>query len=127
MKDMKKSDFEALARLQLTVTEMCEFFNCHMDTLNQRCMEWFDVTPAVAAKKFRQDGLVSLRRKIWDKGVNKGDNVMLKMLAENYLGMSSKTEISGNAEKPVVTRIIDDIPRAPTPAAQKQSTKPKKK
>ena len=85
-------DFESLAAMQCTLTEICGFFKISMETLIQRIRDQYAADDFSAKyHEFRAQGKASLRRVMWDKAMN-GDGQTQRWLSRQYLGMSDKVE-----------------------------------
>ena len=86
-------DFESLAAMQCTLTEICGFFKITLETLIQRIRDQYSEEDYSAKyHEFRAQGKASLRRVMWEKAMN-GDGQTQRWLSRQYLGMSDKVEL----------------------------------
>ena len=93
-KIIDKRTFEGLCRIQCTLEDMCAVFECDNKTLENWCKHEYKQSFSEIFSKKRRVGFVSLRRKLFLKGVEDGDSKILIYLADNWLGMSKKIEVS---------------------------------
>lgn len=89
----KKIDQEQLillAKVHCTLVEMAATLDCHVDTIENRIKEYFDMTPGEFIKKYQAAGRASLRKRGYTRALQNDD--MLKFHLKNLVGMSEKTE-----------------------------------
>ena len=94
--------FESLCRMQCTLREIADAFNCSEATIERRVTEKYGCRFVDIFKRKRQGGLISLRQNMF-KMAAKHPNMAI-FLAKNWLGMTDKQEIEhsgniGNAEE----------------------------
>lgn len=78
--------FEKLCGLFCTLEEIAAFFNCSTDSIERNVKRHYRRDFADIWKQKSSLGKISIRRKIYDRGVNQGDSKTLIMLAKNHLG-----------------------------------------
>lgn len=96
IKEIKWDNFDKLCVMQCTKQEIATFFECSDDTINRACKREKHMTFAAYFDQKRQNGKISLRRKMYEMALA-GDRVMLIWLSKNYLGMSEKVEQKSEA------------------------------
>jgi hypothetical protein len=101
---------DKLCSIQCTEEEIAAVMDCSVDTICRAVKEKHGVTFAEYFAGKMNLGRVSLRRKIWDMGVNKGDIKALKLLCSNILGLNERQEFSGDISERITLSYdkIDD-------------------
>jgi len=95
--------FESLCRMQCTLREIADAFNCSEATIERRVTEKYGCRFVDIFKRKRQGGLISLRQNMF-KMAAKHPNMAI-FLAKNWLGMTDKTEITGAEGSPLAISI----------------------
>ena len=95
--------FESLCKMQCTLREIADSFNCCEDTIESRVKEHYNVGFSDIFKRKRQGGLISLRQNMF-KMAAKHPNMAI-FLAKNWLGMTDKTEVTGADGTPLAVQI----------------------
>lgn len=90
-KQIDWDQFDKLCALQCTLNEMALWFECSVDTLQNRVNSTWGMTFSAYYSQKAEKGRVSLRRKMWEMAL-KGDRVMLIWLSKQHLGMTEKVE-----------------------------------
>lgn len=80
-------EVDKLCQIQCTQEEIASFFNCTIDTLNNRCKSENGKTFSEYSREKRECGKCSLRRAQW-KLAQKGNATLLIWLGKNWLGQS---------------------------------------
>lgn len=97
--------FDKLCGLQCTLREIAAWFQCCVDTIENRVKEERGITFSDYFKEKRERGKVSLRRMQWESAEN-GSITMQIFLGKNYLNQSDQGIIEpkdkDNREIPVV-------------------------
>ena len=96
--------FESLCRMQCTLREIADAFNCSERTIERKVQEKYDGLFVEIYKRKRQGGLISLRQNMF-KMAAKHPNMAI-FLAKNWLGMTDKTEITGAEGSPLAVQIV---------------------
>jgi hypothetical protein len=96
-------EFDKLCGLQCTLEEIAGWFNCSVDTIENRVKEVHGVTFSEYYSQKRSSGKISLRRKQYEAAMA-GNTALLIWLGKQYLGQSDKQEqsINHNVDKLVV-------------------------
>ena len=92
-KEISRSTFEGLCKIQCTLNEMCAVFDCDNKTLENWCEREYGKPFKQVFSEKRCKGYVSLRRKMYKKAIKGEDSRMLIFLAKNWLGMSDKQNV----------------------------------
>jgi hypothetical protein len=98
-------ELDKLCKLQCTQEEIAGWFECSIDTIQERIKERYDMTfPQYFAMK-RQGGKVSLRRKQFETAM-KGNPHLLIWLGKQYLGQVDRLDqkIDAGAIKIVIDK-----------------------
>ena len=95
--------FESLCRMQCTLREIADAFNCSEATIERRVTEKYGCRFVDIFKRKRQGGLISLRQNMF-KMAAKHPNMAI-FLAKNWLGMTEKTEVTGAGGTPLAVQI----------------------
>lgn len=106
-KEISRKAFEGLCRIQCTLDEMCAFLECDNKTLEKWCEQEYGMKFREVFAKKRLKGNVSLRRRLYRKGVEEGDTKILIFLAKNWLGMSDKQDVK--VENPLQISSVYDL------------------
>lgn len=83
-KEIKPEQFEGLCRIQCTLSEIADIFNCSEDTVERWCRREYKMRFADAFKRYSAGGKMSLRR-IQFKLAEKSP-AMAIWLGKQYLG-----------------------------------------
>ena len=83
-KDINQGQFEGLCRIQCTLSEIADIFDCSEDTIERWCRRTYKMRFADTFKKFSAGGKMSLRR-IQFKLAEKSP-AMAIWLGKQYLG-----------------------------------------
>lgn len=83
---------DKLLFIQCTQEEIAAFFECSIDTLNNRSKEVNGITFSEYSAQKRQKGRASLRRRQWQL-MEAGNVVMNIWLGKQYLGQAEKQEV----------------------------------
>ena len=83
--DIDQEQLEKLMGIHCTEEEIAGWFECSVDTIERRCVEYFGETFAEAYKKFSGRGKCSLRRAQWTAAQN-GSITMMIWLGKQMLG-----------------------------------------
>ncbi len=81
--DIDWEEFEKLCAIQCTEEEIANWFNCHIDTINNRCKENYDCTFSDIYKKKSVGGKISVRRNQFN--LSKTNSTMAIWLGKQYL------------------------------------------
>lgn len=79
--------FEALCYMQCTEEEICAYYNCSDETLNNWCKSTYKMTFEQAFSQMRKGGHISLRRRSWKRAFEGNSDAVLIFLLKNYLKM----------------------------------------
>jgi hypothetical protein len=82
----------AMCKIQCTQEEIAAIYECTIDTLNNQCKKFFNMTFLEFCKEKREDGKASIRRMQY-KAAEAGNSALLIWLGKNYLDQSDKSEI----------------------------------
>ena len=109
-KEIDKTSFESLLKMQCTLEEIAGFFNdklggCSTDTIERWCERTYKESFADISKKWRSVGKISLRR--YQFKLAEHNASMAIWLGKQYLGQHD--EIKVDADKNVL--IVNDIPK----------------
>lgn len=88
--DMKELD--KLCTLQCTAEEIASWFDCSVDTIENRIKEHSGLGFSEYFAKKRGKGKISLRRKQFETAMS-GNVTMQIFLGKNYLGQADKQEV----------------------------------
>lgn len=103
-KDIPEKELRALLRMNPTLKDVCAFFECSEDTIEQRCWEYGEVD----FKEFRQQNMVHTRLSIIRKAIEKatkGDNTMLIFCLKNLCGWKDRYEAEVDPSKELKSMI----------------------
>lgn len=113
-------DFESLARMQCTLGEICGFFKCSLETLQNRLRNHYDRNDySTIYNDLRAEGMSSLRRAMFEQAL-KGDSQMMRWLSRQYLNMSDKVILSNGNSQPDDNRILEPAERLKLIHGEKQ-------
>lgn len=107
--DIDWDTFEKLCAMQCTQEEIASVFDCHIDTLTNRCKDHYGMTFSEVFAEKRQRGKSSLRRAQWNKAVKDKNTVMQIFLGKQYLGQKDRAEQEFRDVTPLVIA-PDDSP-----------------
>ena len=79
--------FEKLCKMQATKEEIAGWFDCHFDTINNRCKKKYGETFSAINKKKSASGKISLRRAMFKKAISQENTAMQIWLSKQCLGM----------------------------------------
>lgn len=82
-------EFDKLCGLQCSLEEIAGWFNCSIDTIENRVKEVHGVTFSEYFKQKRSTGKISLRRKQYEAAMA-GNTALLIWLGKQYLNQSEK-------------------------------------
>ena len=91
------AQFDKLCEFQCTLNEIAAWFECSIDTIENKVKEAHGVKFSDYYDQKRGRGKVSLRRKQWNVAM-KGDKTMLIWLGKQYLSQSDKIEVEETSE-----------------------------
>jgi hypothetical protein len=89
--EIRWDEFDKLCSLQCTLIEIAGWFNCSIDTIENKVKEAHSVTFSEYYAQKRSGGKVSLRRKQFETAMS-GNPTMLIWLGKQYLAQSDKIE-----------------------------------
>lgn len=115
-KEISKTMFEGLCKIQCTQEEMCDALGVTDKTLNSWCKREYGQGFSEVFRQKRNLGKTSLRRMQWKRA--KEDTGMLIWLGKQYLGQQDKQEKEEDASQ---ITIINNIPREPVKKAAEQN------
>ena len=95
--ELNSKELKKLCRLQCTLVEIADWFNCSEDTVERRVKEEYDITFAEFFKKHSARGKMSLRRKQMQMAL-KGDRTLLIWLGKQYLGQKDRQSLEHSGE-----------------------------
>lgn len=110
-------NFEKLCAIQCTQTEIAEFFDISVDTLDRHLKRIYKENFAEIFKKKSSKGKISLRRKMFETAMN-GNVTMMIWLSKQFLGYTDKidqkndTQISGKENGPSIVITLPDNGRS---------------
>lgn len=109
--DIDRDQFEKLCLLQCTQSEIADFFNISVDTVNAWCNRTYGCNFSEIYNKRTNIGKISLRRTQWKQAQN--STRMAIWLGKQYLGQSDKmettiTEIDEDQRKAIEDFLTDD-------------------
>lgn len=103
-KEISEAQVESLAAINCSYAEIAAVVGCDVSMLNRRFKQ--------VIEKGRDQGKSSLKRKMWDIAINKGNVTMCIWLSKQMLGYTDKQITLQNPngeEKPV--RIVLSMPK----------------
>ena len=103
---INKEQFEKLGAMMCTGEEISAFFGVSYDTLNNFCIQEYEMTFVKKVKELHEYGKASLRRTQF-KIAEKGNSAMAIFLGKQYLGQTDKAEQT-NIER---VAIVSDMPQ----------------
>ena len=83
--------FDKLCGMQCSLIEIAGWFNCSIDTIENKVKEAHSITFSEYFSQKRSQGKISLRRKQYESALG-GNVTMLIWLGKQYLGQSDKSE-----------------------------------
>ena len=89
--EIDQNELIKLMEFQCTEEDIAGFYEVSVDTINNRCKEYFECTFSEAIKRYSNAGKCSLRRWQW-AAAKDGKIPMLIWLGKQYLGQTDKTE-----------------------------------
>lgn len=89
--EIDKQQFENLCRLQCTLIEIADFFDCSEDTIERWCKREYEKGFAEVFRQKRGKGKISLRRTQWQ--LAETSVPMAIFLGKQYLGQKDKVEV----------------------------------
>lgn len=90
--------FDKLCSLQCTLNEIAGFFNCSIDTIENKCKQKKGMTFSEYFDQKRSNGKISLRRHQW-KLAEKGNPIMLIWLGKQYLEQKDKSDVTSAGKR----------------------------
>lgn len=90
-------EFDKLCSLQCSLIEIAGWFNCSIDTIENKVKETHGVTFSEYFAIKRSHGKISLRRKQYETALS-GNPTMLIWLGKQYLGQVDKIETDNTNE-----------------------------
>ena len=93
LKVIDQTQFEKLCAMQCTLAEISAFFDVSEDTIERWCRRTYNARFADVYAQKRQQGVISLRRTMWQRATTKQDTALIIFMAKNYLGMSDTARI----------------------------------
>ena len=95
-----------LCAMQCTEVEIADWFNCSVDTIENRIKQEYKVTFSEFYTKHRAKGKVALRRNMFN--LSSKSPAMAIFLAKNWLGMKDSQEIIGNVNIAKAEELTDE-------------------
>lgn len=105
--DIDQTQFENLCRIQCTLVEIANWFNCSEDTVQRWCKKTYKLTFSECWQKFAVGGLISLRRsqfKLAEHNV-----AMAIFLGKNYLGQRDTPETNNEEQLKKLDEVLAEI------------------
>ena len=93
--DIDKETVEKLSSMQCTIEEIAGWFDCSVDTIENRVKEWGYKNFSEYFSIKRSKGKISLRRKQYETAMS-GNPTMLIWLGKQYLKQRDKKEVDLN-------------------------------
>lgn len=100
-------EFDKLCRLQCTLEEIAGWFNCSIDTIENKVKQEHGVTFSEYFAQKRAGGKVSLRRRQYEAAMA-GNTALLIFLGKQYLGQSDKNTVTGGEEPIKLSYSMDE-------------------
>lgn len=98
------TEFDKLCLIQCTLEEIADWFECSIDTIENRCKSEKRLIFSEYFKKKSVGGKISLRRKQFQMAQD-GNVALLIFLGKQYLGQKDKPEDGTNNDKPQPIKI----------------------
>jgi hypothetical protein len=96
--EIDETQVRKLAEMGCTHEEIAAFFGVHRNTIGNRFRDLIEES--------RHKGNASLRRRMFEEAMN-GSERMMMWLSKQYLGMSDKTEHSGEGLRPLTIEFAE--------------------
>lgn len=105
--EIDKEQFENLCKIQCTLEEVADYFDCSDTTIHRWCKKTYKVSFEDVFKKKSAGGKRSLRRIQWEAARN-GDRTMMIWLGRQWLGQTDKYVL---VEKPEDKKpsVLDEV------------------
>ena len=106
------NEFDKLCYMQCTSTEIAAWFDCSVDTIENKIKEKYGVKFSEHYAKKRENGKISLRSAQFQAATQKGNTAMLIFLGKQYLGQKDKHEIDQTTQhniSPVDLKQLADL------------------
>lgn len=84
------NQFDKLCLMQCTATEIAAWFDCSVDTIENKVREEFDMKFSEYFRQKKEKGKIALRRAQYQTAIDKGNTTMQIWLGKQYLGQSEK-------------------------------------
>jgi hypothetical protein len=99
--DIDFEELEKLCGLQCTIEELASWFNCSIDTIENKVKMQYGVNFSEFFKRFKNKGKVSLRRKQMQVAMS-GDTKLLIHLGRHHLDQVDRQKIESDNTTKVV-------------------------
>lgn len=104
-KEINENTFVGLCKIQCTLEEIANVFECSEDTIERWCKRTYNVSFADTYKKYSSEGKASLRRSMLR--LAEKNATMAIFLAKNYLGMTDNVEVK--ADTSLMSALLDVV------------------
>lgn len=105
--EIDQKQFEALCKIQCTLEEVADYFDCSDTTIHRWCKKTYKKSFEDIYKKKSAGGRRSLRRIQWEAAQN-GDKTMMIWLGRQWLGQTDKfTVVEKQGDKQL--SVLDEI------------------
>lgn len=104
-KEINENTFVGLCKIQCTLEEIANVFECSEDTIERWCKRTYSLSFADIYKKYSSEGKASLRRSMLR--LAEKNATMAIFLAKNYLGMTDNVEVK--ADTSLMSALLDVV------------------
>jgi len=113
-KEINWEEFDKLLAIQATKEECAGWFNCSVDTIENKVNEVHGMNFSAYKEQKGATGKISLRRKQFQTAMS-GNTALLIFLGKQWLGQSDKVEHSTDPIKPFELAYVPKSKREDTP------------
>lgn len=110
LKEIDWEQFEKLCMMHCTKEEIASWFNCSIETIENKAKLQYGETFSALYKEFKCHGKISLRRHMW-QSAEKGNTGMMVWLSKQHLDMKDKIE--HDVETSILLEKINKIKNLP--------------
>ena len=102
-KPFEEKHFEYLCKIQCSTYEIAAFFEMKPQSLHDKVAKIYGEPYMEVYKRFSAQGIMSIRRKMYQRAVEDGSDKMIIWATKQYLGMTDKViSIEAQLQKPMI-------------------------
>ena len=106
-KPIDEKQFRTACKIQCTLPEIADFFDCSEDTIERWCHKTYGISYADIHKRFSEGGKMSIRRMQF--AIAEDNAAMAKWLGIQYLGQSDNPQLDEDSDTAQAIKNLSEV------------------